>query len=440
MTEIPAYIYSAVGLLLCFLLAIRWAERVWFAPSLIFVAAFFSHAFLAPLVYLDLGAINEVNLPDAISYALVCFFSMLIGYLIVALSVKQVPRLVPLHPLLSSFSLKITQIIVVVLIGVLYFIVIKTGALYQSKGSSAYASSPGLLQRIGIVNLILPALLLAVLMSPKNFKLHGSLSFSWFLFFSFIAVSTYSFLLFERLQTVRLILYFLIFYHFCLRPIPAKYFFALLFFVILLMGFASARSLGTGFMDAGVVTVLKVVWSSLLESPSSIIIALVAAIPGQEVFAEVINLVPSQYPYRYGGTYLDSLLSLLMPRFLGIGSYEEIATPAYWFKEAFAPNLEGHGFDFSMLSEAYINFGSNMWIVFLIVGMVISRASLTIRTSKSPMWVYLSILVLVALTLGLRSDSNTVFKAIVYFYIPIPLILLFEKLLRAAVSQKRKIA
>jgi hypothetical protein len=71
------------------------------------------------------------------------------------------------------------------------------------------------------------------------------------------------------------------------------------------------------------------------------------------ITSHVVEWVPDQIPYAYGGTYLHTVVNLLPSFILPDVHYESLLT---WFKERYAPTSSS-GYGFAMEAEAYLNFG-----------------------------------------------------------------------------------
>jgi len=413
------------GLLLgTFLLSAKSLEGTWIPPSAIFMVALYFHGIHAPLLYDDLGAINAGNLESVLNYALLAQFAFLLGYSIVGymalVRAKRALAAPSSEPLLDDQGVVIAGAVAVVLVLYGQAYAYLTGALDLGKGAFAYEASGSIFYRFATFGLLVPSLLLALVMS---IPFHARTSLKFRQRFSFILSICALFLLtsllsFERSQMVKFLLFASIYYHYRVKPISVAGVIYLGILVFVIQAFSSLRVLGTGILGISSGDMFDE-----LTSDKDYFTGILVAIPGQEVLAEVMDIVPYSEPFKYGATYFDSFVGLFLPRALGLSDYENIKTPAYWFKEVFAWGTTGHGFDFSLLAEAYLNFGSyGIFVIPLIIGGIIFKLSTNIRKSNSLLLVAFSITTLISITFALRSDSNTLFKSVVYLFLPIYLV------------------
>lgn len=256
-----------------------------------------------------------------------------------------------------------------------------------------------------------------------------------FVFCVFVLFSVFSFVSFERLTIMTLAAMFGLFYFVRVRSIGPGRASMVLLFVFLVTAASTGRRYGAGIAELGLSDILSL-FSDFASSPLTPILALGAAVPGQGVFSQVVMLVPDKHGFMYGSTYLDSLSGVLAPRFI-TGDYGAIDTPAYWFKSVYAPDVEGHGYGFSALAEAYLNFGQFMFVAMFALGVLVSILSRWINSSSSQLKVLVGIISIVAISFGLRSDSNVIIKKTVFYVVAVLVVLLVEKFLRAAARPER---
>lgn len=409
-----------------FVICGKYLEGSWVPPSLVFVVAFFSHAFLYLYVILIDENVYSVfayeNLSRVLYYSLLSFFGLFVGYTVYGLCSGRAKKVVAkrrmnMMPLVTAKRL---GLIAILLICFNYFYTFNSGALSLAKGAGAYSASDNvsLLFRLGFLAFYAagPLLFLTFMASTQFQGKAGSMIRKYFLAALALTIGL-SLLLMERKATVSVLLYIMIFYHYRVRSIRPLHLGGLFVTIILLQVFTHLREFGTGILDISITDLVAALISSLVERPQEVIVQIATAIPGQDVFTNVLDIVPATEDFKYGSTYLASLLGLFMPRALGLGSYSDV-TPSVWYVNAYAPGTENHGFDFSMLAEAYINFGPAMPVVFVLIGLLLGKLSRTITESSSYLKIYASVVILVALSLSLRSDSNVLLKACVYLVLP----------------------
>jgi len=132
--------------------------------------------------------------------------------------------------------------------------------------------------------------------------------------------------------------------------------------------------------------------------------------------------------FFYGKTYLFSFLNLFLPSFI-LTPAERFPTPTLWFKQVFYPNVTNLGLDFSMLAEAYLNFGLlGIPIIMAISAYGLKRLYLLATFRKDFVSLILYVNVLIAFLWYLRSDSQPLFKQVFYTIIFIGLIQFFVKI------------
>ena len=421
-----SYLLAALAVLCLFVVSGKYLERTWFPPSLVFVVAFFSHAFLYMHVILIDASVYTTfaykNTTMALHYSLlsyVCLFFGYGGYGLYSRAAKKatMKEQITMMPLSTA---KWLSFIVLFLICFNYFYAFNSGAFELAKGAGAYEDSDAvsLLYRLGFVSFHAagPLLLLAFMASTQIHGKGGSVIRRRF-FAGLALMLALSLLLMERKTTVSVLLYMAIFYHYRIRAIRPLHLGGLLILLILLQVFTHLRDFGVGILNIDITDLTGTVVALLVEKPWELIVQIATSIPGQDVFTYVLDIVRALEDFKYGSTYVTSFLGLFTPRALGLGSYVQV-TPSVWYMNAYAPGTVNHGFDFSMLAEAYINFGSAMPLLFIAIGAVVGKLSRNIRESPSYLKVYGSIVILVALSLSLRSDSNALLKACVYFVLP----------------------
>jgi hypothetical protein len=417
----------------------RFYERAWFPPASLFAVGFFLHGFIAPLYYLDIGQINYHDLTQALYLTCFCFLGAVGGYW-AAFPLRRCKLLHgnPGH-LLGTFGTRLIRGVTIGLLAYITVYVIATGKLLEAKGINAYSTDVSPAERIAKVGLTLPALMGAWLINivERRGRLEWKDIRLWLA--CMIWMMILSVLLFARHQAVTAILISVMLFYYRYRNFSVSRLILKFSFVgiIVLQLFAQLRSFNVGIAALPLADITNFFWETTVTQPWMLLLGIATALPGQNVFVEVIKLVPSTHPFRMGETYLKSTLGLLFPRFLGMSSYDDPDLPSQWFHEAYAPEAEHHGFDFSALSEAYLNFGSGMMvIIFIFMGMVVRRASVTVCHSKSAPSVLLGILIIIGLVFGLRSDSNSLLKSICYPFLFILMLRKVERLIiKPALSQ-----
>lgn len=433
--DIDHFIPIGMAILVFWVFLMREYEKRWFPPSFVVAVMFFFHAFFAPSVYFQIGNINTDALDDVMRLTVSCFGALVIGYWIVQALTKKETFSQGVLPVQGAFGIRIIGLIIFAILAYQTFYFIFSGVLTLSKGVGAYKTDASVAERIAKVGLLIPAFMMAwrVNIQATVPRIRRKALACWYIALSWNM--GLSMLLFARRMFFETMLLSVLFVHYRVKPFSPRLVAAVTAVIFVVIVSANLRLLNVGIADLDFETILTFFIDKLGEAPKLLFYGIAMSLPGQNVFAEVVNLVPATYPYQLGRTYLDSFIGLLLPRFLGLSSFESINTPAHWFREAFDPTVENHGYDFSTLSEAYLNFGEMMPIVFVVLGMLIAKASNTIRTSNSYAKTVLSVLCIVGITLGFRSDSNTLVKSIIYPFIGVILVSRVESFFHTIVGK-----
>ena len=416
MSAETAFTYASI-LFCSWLVLARLFERTWVSPAVLFFFGFFAHAFIAPEIYDSLGAISPANLPFVYRFSVFSFLAAVAGYIFGQLMLTPRMRTVAVSSEISfagyhSILLRYACIVLAAYLWLYVFVL--SDVLNLPKGTDAYRTDFSVSERFGKLALLLPASIAAwyMFVSSKSSKSRGRKGFAWLPWLgclgSLIAVNM---LLQARQEIVTLLFFVGMYHHYRIKK----------------LGLATVALLSLGLLGVQIVAQLRVLGAGIGQlRPSDIVShvsqavgmggfammeSLLSSLPGQQVFVEVVDLV-GPTGHKWGLTYLQSLGGLGLPSFLGFHPLWE--TPASWFHNEFAPDVEHHGFDFSALSEAYLNFGHWGPLVFLFFGFAVALASWAIRRSRSFSSVLLGLIVIVGLTFGLRHDSFAMFKGLFY--------------------------
>ena len=440
-------LYGYLVAALCLLAVSFWVahafERAWLTPATFFAMVYVAHAFVTPisLYQMQYSTLNDEALPRVLAYSLQSMVALTAGFAVVAWWRSNQPAQA-LRPLYGrnglNAALVLLSLMALLFAGYLY----ANDILTEARGAVSYEVDDSLFGRASAAAyvFVLP-LFLSVFVSAQQREpglrrlLHG------FLAGVFLILLAISVLTFARHQIAMLVIALFLFAHFRVRRFTWRAGLAILSALFVVTVFAPLRDYGAG--------VLSLSWSEIadrlafgLESninPIDFLFNIASAIVGQDVFSQVVDMVPSQDGFKFGATYLASFVSLFTPRIL-TGDYGTIDTPAYWFKELYAPYATGHGFDFSMLSEAYMNFGFLLWVPFILVGAVVGYLSHIIRRSGSAFAVTWAIVGLLALIYGLRTDSNATLKTAIYSMVPVVAIFLLQSRRAAGRAPERALA
>ncbi|MGV3184720.1 O-antigen polysaccharide polymerase Wzy [Weissella paramesenteroides] len=134
--------------------------------------------------------------------------------------------------------------------------------------------------------------------------------------------------------------------------------------------------------------------------------------------------------FQYGLTYLSDLITLI-PNALdptGIVAHFQHISGSYWLQETYGNQL-GFGLGFSLIGEAYFNFGQyGMWVLF-IFGIIVERLQ-SKKPAESNNWEkYLTLVILLGMLTVPRRDFYQFIKQVEYSVFFVALYLyLFSKL------------
>ncbi len=118
--------------------------------------------------------------------------------------------------------------------------------------------------------------------------------------------------------------------------------------------------------------------------------------------------------YPYGNTYLLALMGMVTEKFIPFFVPDYVSV-SYWFSHYYLKLNFGIGF--SLIAEAFINFGPNIAIVFLLfIGMVYSVfiSSDHLNVNNNPLKVFLKICALNAMILSVRNYILGSFKQFIF--------------------------
>jgi hypothetical protein len=417
---------AVVGLCLAFFVAFRIYEKSWAPPAILFLIGYVSATYLFANAVLKapvtLPGFAYENFDLALHYTTTSLAGLLLGYVFYSATHGTMHQQ---RPQLSQLMLPNTALTcgIIVLVAALFLVVYEAqlGAFANVPGMGAYNVSDyvGPMYRLGfIASHMVGPLLIAVFISAYQFRgsLRGKVLRKVLLAFGIVLLLNA--LTMNRSMAASVLVYLLMFYHYRVRTLRPLHIAAALAVLVLLQVFRGLREFGVGISAFSSGEVLSIIASSLTFAQLAIILrGITMGIAGWDVFTNVIDLVPGVEGFKYGSTYAESFLGLFRPRVLGLGSYDAV-TPSFWYMNLYAPGTLNHGFDFSLLAEAYINFGRYMPILFFFIGMLLAMLSRTITSSASSVKVFCSIVILVSLTLSLRSDSNVLLKSITYLTLP----------------------
>lgn len=134
-----------------------------------------------------------------------------------------------------------------------------------------------------------------------------------------------------------------------------------------------------------------------------------------------MELVPTHYEYKYGSSYLFSLSSIIP----NLGFWDLHPAMKYgnlndWLQNAMNLN---YGPGYSIVAEAYINFGNYGWLIMMIIGYCFGKIfNVNIRNQKNPLLLVLSFIFCFLIIKTVRNSFLSTVRSIFYYIIPIYLI------------------
>ena len=134
------------------------------------------------------------------------------------------------------------------------------------------------------------------------------------------------------------------------------------------------------------------------------------------VISGAVCIFPTPHSFTLGSSYFQASATLLYPGFL-MGGY--LYEPMSWqFRELYYPSIHGLAIDYSIVAEAYQNFGMvGPFGVGCVTGAALNalftRSHISSAQRFSP-WPMLNLHVLWTTVYALRTDSNTYAKLLVY--------------------------
>lgn len=414
----------------------RICEQRWFAPSILFFWAFLFHGFVDPLVRLGSDPVlDRDSMGTVMRFTELCAVGLLVGYgivqtwfeLCVSDSRQQVSR--P-RPLWGAIGMSLAAVLAMAVTGSMFFVTVSSGGLVAGKGHVTYQG--GAIRQLILMNTLIYPIIGALYMGVWSFERRARRLAIVLVGMLVMLIAIQSIMQFGRMAIVTTGLLLFVLAHGRFSPLRLRHFVTGGAVLGLVSIISLGRRLNEGLLNLAFVDVWALA-TELVSSPLDVLAFAATSIPGQAVFSRVIEYVPIIEPHRWGMTYVESLRGVFAPNILtGVSNPD---TPAHWFKDMYAPGILEHGFDFSMIAEAYLNFGWFGPVVFLLVGAVVAWLSRIVMASRSPLLVLWSAIMIVNLVIGLRNDSNAVIKRAVFFTLPVIGVVLLDTLARAAMRR-----
>lgn len=407
------WLTSGAFLLFFALLLSKKLEGRYLAPASFFFIVFFLHAYADGYSAMQNGVyFNDESTETIRAFSLVANVFLLCGYLAASPFFEKKYHYGFETKFLGSSSFYFIAAASLIVLLVLFFYMKSLGVYSSTRGAFQYQK--GLYRYMVNMAIILysflPALMLSILFDEEN----STKMKRWVVYFLVLLMLAYALSQYGRKMVFAILMTFAMIYH-C-RYQSFKIWQYLLFGAafILVTVVSMLRAIGSGifylnYKDVQYYFREENFFDKFMRMVSEVV-------PGNQVFSNVIYYVDNGEPLRLGSTYLDSFLSLFVPNVL-TGNFV-YNTPAIWFKEKFAPDISGHGFGFSMMAEAYLNFSFFGVFVFLLVGFFVGVCSNVLRKTNNAISCLWAAMAIVGFSMGLREDSNVLFSYIFYFILP----------------------
>jgi hypothetical protein len=424
MDNIYLHLFVGAVILLAFFFAFKIVEGTWAPPALLFVAGFTSSSYLYAYIILGLPIsppnFAYENFDEALWLTSGCFVAMLAGYILYGAlnSRRQASLDTSLNEFMGPHTARVFSGVALASCASLVIYNLISGSFSGIRGEGAYLSDSdvNVLDRAGfIVSHLIAPINVALFLGAKTLRNQllaaKMLRYAWF---SIAIMTAVTLLSFNRQLIVYTFLCLTLIFHYRIRRIGVREIAIGLPLLIVVQIMRDMRTLDSTLTELRSGQVADYLVEQIgFENLFGVLGSILTGIAGWDVFSNVLNIVPFMDNYFYGSSYLNSIVGLFKPRVLGLSSYDEV-TLSVWYMQMYAPGTINHGYDFSMLAEAYINFGYFMPIWFFFIGVFLYFLSSSIRLTQSPFLLFFSVITLVVLTFGLRSDSNVVLKAVFF--------------------------
>lgn len=389
-------------------------------PIIIFFIAYFFHAYLD--VFIRYGSDIHLNIAyanDLFLFNIFANFSVAFGAMLSDLSMKKASKPVPMKDVFTRLGVIVAFASLVFTFIAIVIIFYQSGRLTLGKGAFSYGGGGGIYRMAQTLGFFFYSLVVALFLHASNKPTKRNIVF---FLMSFLIIILYSIMQFGRQTALFIVLVMVILYDARVSRLNFKKILIISSFFVLITSWALLRTQSTGVTNLDFSTVSFFDESGVVYKSFE---SLGKALPGQSVFSNTIEIMSYEENFFYGRTYLESVLRVLLPDFLTTDLFGP--TPAFWYKEIYAPNLVGHGFDFSLSAEAYMNFGQAGFFVYFLIGLLISFLSIKINNSTNPFVVIWSAIIVISFILGFRNDSNALFTRNIYFIVPyLSIYLLFK--------------
>ncbi|MEO8261272.1 MAG: O-antigen polymerase [Pseudolysinimonas sp.] len=146
--------------------------------------------------------------------------------------------------------------------------------------------------------------------------------------------------------------------------------------------------------------------------------------------SDVTRLVPSEFGFYWGSTYIEALKFSLPGPLSRLLFGDPTGTGAFVYRDLIDFRETGQGYGFAMPTEAYLNFGfAGVAIIAVAVGVLFAWAYWSAQRTSYGMRALVYPLLVSYLAFGVRSDALGQFKSVVYPLVIMALALAIERVL-----------
>ncbi|MSQ48413.1 MAG: O-antigen polysaccharide polymerase Wzy [Deltaproteobacteria bacterium] len=140
----------------------------------------------------------------------------------------------------------------------------------------------------------------------------------------------------------------------------------------------------------------------------------------------------AQEAYRWGASFLQSTLETIPMTSNVIRSYVHIDRPSEWLLAKVATVNEGQGFGYSLVAEAFLNFGYLGCLLFFFLGAFVGRNYFGFLRTGSRYMYLMATSVAVMLSLHMRNDSGSSLRTLIISF------MMFAVLHRMSLGERPK--
>ena len=414
-------VYLIVGALLAVLamLAVRWREKTLITPGALLLGFYGVHCFVDPtLRYLGVhpNGFNLLTWKTLTIYNVLCYGALVVGYLLPWWPLhRDKERYIAVRPARmferTGFFWAATACTVVL------------GMLFVGMALLGRFTLPAIVfnfYRPGIYELLIslyPVLFLVVpaVFVSAWFDASSGRRFRRFAAGALVAgVVLYNLALLGRLMALSVLVTIGIVWHFRYRQFGVRHVAGAVLVVALVNGGALLRRIATGLTGIDLESIRQLAVAGGLTFMDGIFSYVVMISEGQVVLSNTIAFVEETGLFG-GGTYLDSVLSRTLPNHEPL-----LPQPKPWYEIMTNTHRLGvTSFDFSILAEAYMNFGRAGAFFFLFLGALVRYLSYKVYTACSPVMLLWSAWMIVVLLVATRGDSLALFMRMSWYIVPL---------------------